>query len=242
MPKRIQPRTDWRPAGLDEAKTAYKMTRLDMDQIMDSFGSRKSGACDKAAIRLRGVVRDRIRLYRVIRKNESDRPRPRERRAALVTMADAAKALSSAFATLDMGTSLVLEQAAGQEEFHPNSSLFLFNESLVLDGQLRGLERLRLTREAVDALGRWIDVAIFNIPAAKPGPRGADALHWLVQQLAYVYEGHTGRRADSEKKRFEHFAELVVEIASRDADPGIGSGQLQLALRAVYGSLKATHS
>jgi hypothetical protein len=94
-----------------------------------------------------------------------------------------------------------------------------------LDGQRRLLQVL----DVVLRLPKWLLVAAHRVEADKGGPKAGSA-YWLVGNLDGIREQFTGKRITRSYK--DDLTKRYVTYVCRIADPDIGSGTIERAMKA----------
>ena len=94
---------------------------------------------------------------------------------------------------------------------------------------LEGQRRLLQVLDAVLRLPKWLLVAAHRVEADKRGPK-AGSVYWLVGNLDGIREQFTGKRITRSYK--DDLTKRYVTYVCRIADPDIGSGTIERAMKA----------
>lgn len=225
MPKKKRDTSNWRPQGLDAIASGPVFTPEQADKIVAAIGGIKS---DDRAVFL-AAVEDRVKVYRLMRQNDDGRPQPADMRAEIDRVHSAQRELLAALAALDERTREWLHAAADRVARKPKGR-FLRDAAgwLMRDGA--GDIRFNEVVEGIRRLRAWLFIARRGLPASKPGPRSSNPLILLVRALAAIYADRTGQRFT---RSYKCSAETFVKTVVGAADPQVGNGKLDTAIRQV---------
>ena len=135
-------------------------------------------------------------------------PEPGERKAALALVAKRARELSEALSALDLLSQAELGGA---------------------DGWAHGHAVFKQTKEAVSRFAPRASDAAEQLGRSKPGPPANDALCWLVEALADIWEHFTEEKFSRSNKEAaaRHFVDAVIATV----EPHIPEGQVDKLMR-----------
>ncbi len=231
MPRKIRPRTEWRPKDIRDAPSIV-LTDEQKQAILDPLPALR-GTDVASRDNAFAAIEECLRLYYLHRTNLQGAPKPREISAALGQVQEAAGALEAAINALDPISLQHLVNVAGWDEFHTDKSPL--NETPFPDVDTRGRQRLALLSEAARQCQGWAEKVRVELAPGKSGPTSNTALNRLAKQLARIYAAHASvRPKHSYKSSWAPFLKAVIETIQ----PSPGPGQLEVANRLAVGELR----
>lgn len=174
-----------------------------------------------------------IRWYWFKRELDETIESPKISRAELAKVTRQAQKLRATLEALPFAAWQALGLEADRNEHRERP----FDELLRGRGKTLGLfDSLDRRRET---LGRWAaeaEAAKAKLEKSKPGAQENEALRWLVQEIAEIWRKHVGTRfARSENRGGAYeFVRALVALA----DPEVGRGTLDLAMRDAIGKIR----
>jgi len=179
-----------------------------------------------------------IGIFRQFQASDLDRMTPAKIREELEALAVLAQDLDSRLSKLVeerdaynamTGTASLYSPLDRLTDFAgPHQSEHLPSSVQSMTG-LEGQRRLLQVLDAVLRLPKWLLVAAHRVEADKRGPK-AGSVYWLVGNLDGIREQFTGKRITRSYK--DDLTKRYVTYVCRIADPDIGSGTIERAMKA----------
>ena len=110
--RKLKTKTDWRPLGLDDILNDSILSKTDEANLLKCVES-VSPLSDEEKERLLFVVNDRLNLYRAMRPNEENEPKPHDIGFGLDRLSEQLNATLQALESLDHKARMLFESGAG---------------------------------------------------------------------------------------------------------------------------------
>lgn len=232
MPKKIAPRTDWRPTdaplseGLEISEEGWRCLRSALAKA-----GRADDVSTASDVDLIAFLDDCARVYR-FRQQYSNAPSSAEQRASVVGVRDAARALAAAIATNELDP-LAAELLA---DYVGEGKLSALNATPSLSKRALGRQRLRQLGAAARLVAESAAGAAEGLQST-PGKPVDIALRELVERLTRRYQQETGKKPTRTANRggVPDFVRAVLAAI----DPSVTAGEIDTALKAAIATLSA---